>query len=268
MEIKRARFGCWWLFVLAATSPGCADGEGGDGECIYAGDRHAPGAQFLASDGCNTCTCQENGAVVCGAQPCVAQCLHDGRSYRVGDTFYDALRCNRCSCTTSGTVCTERACNETLACSLGEARFASGNSVVCEDGCNLCMCSNQRWTRTERACPPLPKVELCESLPDSSPSAHALYLRGDALALEIDLVGCEANHPSLKLCWDGAIAESSPVQMSLRVVPTETTACDARVTEQRVFDLSPLRDAYRSAYQTASGTISLQLEQDSVLYSF
>ena len=80
--------------------------------------------------------------------------------------------------------------------------------------------------------------------------------------------GCGGAKPSFKLCWDGAIAESFPVQMRLRIVQDEITACSAWVTQDKVFDLTPLREAYARAYQTQAGSISVHLDGDTVLYNF
>jgi hypothetical protein len=80
--------------------------------------------------------------------------------------------------------------------------------------------------------------------------------------------GCVNTAPGFKLCFDGSFAESFPVQTRLRIVADEPSACSAWTAQERVFDLTPLRDAYRNAYQTSSGAISVGLPGDSVVYMF
>jgi Pacifastin inhibitor (LCMII)/Kazal-type serine protease inhibitor domain len=42
--------------------------------CDYEGKHYAPGDSFPAADGCNNCSCQQNGRVVCTLRACVAIC--------------------------------------------------------------------------------------------------------------------------------------------------------------------------------------------------
>jgi hypothetical protein len=196
-------------------------------------------------------------------------CTFNGRSYALGDNFYDALECNQCSCAADGIVgCDARACDPKDACTLGDSQFASGNSVPCEDGCNSCLCNEGSWSGTDAACGALPKVALCDDEPKGVARVEAIYRKGDALALRVGMGGCGGSTPAFKLCWDGAIAESFPVQMRLRVIQEQITACSAWVTQEKVFDLTPLREAYTRAYRTDTGTIAVHLDGDSVRYEF
>jgi hypothetical protein len=194
-------------------------------------------------------------------------CAFEGKRYAVGDTFHDALRCNGCACSTDGVVCTERFCDPAEACSLGDARFASGTSVVCSDGCNRCQCADG-WTSTLALCGPLPKVAKCDDAPQGVVRSEVLYREGDALALELGTGGCQGDTPPIKLCWDGAIAESAPVQMRLRAVPTSITSCSGWVTQQKVFDLSPLREAFTTAYPGQAGQVRVLLDGQAIDYRF
>lgn len=266
-----------------ACSNPCSDPMAGDlvpprdlplpqncGVCNYGGQTYREGESFAAVDGCNMCRCGAGGSVGCTKIGCPSgmTCEFNGKIYKVGDSFPDELNCNSCSCTSTGVACTARYCDPGLACSYGKHSFASGVSVLCSDGCNSCLCNGGMWSSTDAACPALPKVERCTGEEAGAPKARVLYLDGDALVLEVGMGGCANTTPAFRLCFDGSFAESFPVQTRLRVVPNEVTSCSAWTTQQKVFDLTPLRDAYRDAYQTSSGTISVGLPGDSVTYSF
>lgn len=196
-------------------------------------------------------------------------CTVNGRTHAPGDSFYDALECNRCICQDGGgAFCTERACAPEEACTLGDSQFASGNSIPCEDGCNSCLCTKGSWSSTDAACAPLPKVALCDDEPKGVSRVEVIYRNDDALALRVGMGGCGGSTPAFKLCWDGAIAESFPVQMRLKVVQDEITSCSAWATQEKVFDLTPLREAYARAYQSEKGSIRVNLAGDDVLYEF
>ena len=47
------------------------NGQGGPRVCIVDGVRHRPGDTFPSSDGCNTCSCREDGQVACTLRACV-----------------------------------------------------------------------------------------------------------------------------------------------------------------------------------------------------
>lgn len=100
------------------------------------------GTTAPADDGCNTCTCTEDGwactLIACGDPPaCTA-----------GETTDDG--CNSCSCTGDGNwVCTEKDCAGP------EVPCASGDTKDADDGCNTCTCTDDgSWACTEKACVP------------------------------------------------------------------------------------------------------------------
>jgi von Willebrand factor type C domain len=239
------------------------------GVCTYGGRIYSEGEGFPAVDGCNKCTCGADGSVGCTKIGCPGgkTCEYSGKVYQIGDAFPDELGCNSCSCTESGVACTLRYCDPRLACSFGNRSFASGSSVLCSDGCNSCLCNDGSWSSTDRACSALPKVERCTGV-EGAAKARVLYLDGDALALEVGMGGCANTEPAFKLCFDGAFAESHPVQTRLRVVAEELTSCSAWTMQNKVFDLTPLREAFREAYQSSSGVIIVGLTGDSVEYKF
>ena len=92
---------------------------------------------------------------------------------------------------------------------------------------------------------------------------------GDTLTLTVSYGGgCETHE--FALCWpDGAFMESDPVQVALELWhggPPD--ACDAWITEDRTFDLTPLKEAWQAAYQQTSGTIVVHVAGQTVDYTF
>jgi hypothetical protein len=79
--------------------------------CDYGGAQHAVGARFPDADGCNTCTCTEDG-VACTEMACAPQtCQVGDKTYAVGERFPDADGCNTCVCQPGGGLaCTELFC--------------------------------------------------------------------------------------------------------------------------------------------------------------
>lgn len=53
---------------------GSGHGHGGPDVCLVDGERHRPGDSFPSSDGCNTCSCGEDGQVACTLRFCAATC--------------------------------------------------------------------------------------------------------------------------------------------------------------------------------------------------
>jgi hypothetical protein len=158
-------------------------------------------------------------------------------------------------------------------CKLGETEFSDGELVICPDGCNDCQCDAQHgaWRRTLVVCEPLPEIERCDGPPgaNSQLSVKPLYLDDDALALSVQYGGGCFPH-TFKLCYSDAFAESLPVQAKLWLVDTtgKSDACLALPTEQRVFDLGPLRERYVSQYPSGPNTLTLSFASTSVTYSF
>jgi len=63
------------------------------------------------------------------------------------------------------------------------------------------------------------------------------------------------------LCWDGLFAESSPVQVSLRLDhDANNDSGFAYLMEQLSFDLTPLEVAWVSSYGPGPGTITVHFE--------
>jgi hypothetical protein len=91
-----------------ASGPSCTLMDCG---CEYAGNHYDPGDSFLATDGCNQCSCQDDGTVLCTETDCVAlECVYAGTEYPLGASFPALDGCNTCSCTDAGVICTKQAC--------------------------------------------------------------------------------------------------------------------------------------------------------------
>ncbi|RLB62452.1 MAG: hypothetical protein DRI90_09045 [Deltaproteobacteria bacterium] len=97
---------------LVACGPSVSD-EDEDG-CQVGDQTYAVGESFQDADGCNTCTCQDGGAVACTEMACLDGCTYDGQNYDAGDSFPASDGCNSCSCESDGSVaCTTMACANT-----------------------------------------------------------------------------------------------------------------------------------------------------------
>jgi hypothetical protein len=270
------------------------------GQCTYAGKTYQSGASFQATDGCNKCTCAPDGVVSCTDAACGGKtCDYFGKPIKPGTSVPSNDGCNTCSCAMDGSIfCTDKACGPICgatdlvaappvdgrplpdagsscipqggSCKLGNATFANGEQVICEDGCNTCTCSSGKWASTKIGCPALPLVVDCDKLPPDAPraSAKALYLSNNAIALTANFSGCSPEDSGLQLCYGSGFRESLPVQTDLKLVMTKTATCTAVFNSRFVFDLSPLRDFYRASYQTTSGSIILQADGQGMLYSF
>jgi hypothetical protein len=108
-------------------------------ECKLGDTTFAPGETVPAPDGCNTCTCQDDGTAICTRLACVTSCEYMGQSFAIGDTFPAGDGCNTCECTSDGNVaCTHMACVAT--CTWNGQTYPVGASFPAGDGCNTCEC--------------------------------------------------------------------------------------------------------------------------------
>ena len=135
----------------------------GPGACLVDGTWHEDGTTGIpASDGCNTCVC-EDGGLSCTEIACApaGACLGgDGIHYANGSHGVPALDgCNTCSCVDGElTICTEIACPPPGSDCVGPdgTIYPDGSTgVPSPDGCNTCVCDAGTITGcTEIACPP------------------------------------------------------------------------------------------------------------------
>lgn len=154
-------------------------------------------------------------------------------------------------------------------CTLGDAEFEPGATVICPDGCNECTCAEDgQWSSTLVLCEPA-YAQTCEESAQSSSvvSAEPLYHDGDKLALAVQYRGgCFAH--TWKLCASEAREESGSVETRLWVLDTTTEhdACYALPTVELAFDLAPIRERLEHTHP-GSKNVSLQLGGQTIAYS-
>jgi hypothetical protein len=171
---------------IGASGGGPNRGSGGSSgtaseTCVYNGITHTAGETFPDSDGCNTCTCETNGSVVCTALACVTEggggCVYDGEEYAAGQLFITHPGVNLCTCHPDGSVtCVNVGCaypdggspypdggaygDGGAACFYNCQMYAVGQTFPAGDGCNTCTCEPDGSVACSTACdagpPPIP----------------------------------------------------------------------------------------------------------------
>lgn len=125
-------------FVGLACGPTVTGGNGGD--CTYDGQTYEAGETFPDTDGCNTCSCGEDGSVACTTKACLSGCEWNGAMHEPGDVFPAGDGCNTCSCAEDGSVaCTKQACPMGQ-CSNEGYFHAPGESWLSNNQCAACFC--------------------------------------------------------------------------------------------------------------------------------
>lgn len=104
-----------------------------------------PGETWLAADGCNVCTCLDDGSHRCTEETCAPSC-------REGATRPGDEECSLCTCQADGTW----SCLTSAGC---EPDCVAGTVRDAGDGCNSCVClvppeggTPNRWVCTDRTC--------------------------------------------------------------------------------------------------------------------
>lgn len=131
-------------------------------QCSDDEERHAVGDVWECSDGCNSCSCHEDGlrttAVGCGSIPTPPDTSRiesdscDG-VHAVGESF--ACDCNTCTCNEDGSITTTLIeCPAPTNCVEGFEPHELGESWQCSDGCNSCECTENGIARTDLDCSP------------------------------------------------------------------------------------------------------------------
>jgi Pacifastin inhibitor (LCMII) len=219
---------------------------------------------------CNTCSCTEDGQWACteiGCDPTSSSGADSGGA--CDPTTKPEDDCNSCSCIDGEWACTAIGCDPTT----GGSDSGGG---VCDpaenptDGCNDCVCNDGQWSCTEAECPPVPPVGICGGAEPNDPiEVTNATIVGHALIVSVEHGGGCVNH-GYGSCWDGAFAESEPVQAWLQINHEDhDDPCDAIVMQDVSFDLTPMRDAWIDAYQQPSGTIVVHVaDWGSVEYTF
>jgi hypothetical protein len=132
------------------TGTDCSTPDGGSSgaECTWEGTTYAAGEHFAAGDGCNTCTCTDEGEVSCTKSACESDagtnssdCTFEGKSYKLGDSIPRADGCGTCICGKAGEVmCPGLACPwlspnwSQFSRDVGSAFGGSYNATVKPDG--------------------------------------------------------------------------------------------------------------------------------------
>ncbi len=127
-------------------------------------------------------------------------------------------------------------------------------------------------SESETGDPPDPgEVMICgPDAPDDQVFIHGVELTGDTMYVHLSYSGGCAEH-ELSHCWDGAFAESEPVQAFTRIAHNANMdACEAELDEMLSIDLTPMKTAWQEGYQQDSGTIIVHLDgwQETLTYTF
>ena len=145
--------------------------------CLFDGEEYAVGAAFRAPDGCNTCTCLEDGRVVCTERACPGRtCVIEGEGVElaIGQSYTMPGYCGDiCTCTEGGLECYARPCPPPT-CEVDGRGFGPGETFPAADGCNTCVCMDDGSVAcTERACPTNPcGPASCDVTPPACPEGQ------------------------------------------------------------------------------------------------
>lgn len=125
--------------------------------CEEGGYRYALGDTWACSDGCNWCTCYDDGLVGRTLTPCgdvqPTTCEEGGQTYQLGDEWQCSDGCNSCFCTEEGVESTLLAC---AVCNYEGRTYDVGDEWPCSDGCNTCTCTEDGTvSATEIFCGPI-----------------------------------------------------------------------------------------------------------------
>ena len=222
-------------------------GEGGDAG--DGGDACEPGDVRDADDGCNTCTCEDDGTWACTLLGCADD---GGGECEPGDTMKAEDECNTCECLEDETwACTDLACPG--------AECKPGDTMDADDECNTCECLDDgTWACTEIACGG--GFPVCEADGASDPfEISAASIVGNSLNMTVHYSGGCAEH-EFTICGSGEWAESDPVQTSVTVNHADPgDVCDAYPSENLSFSLLGLQQDYAALYGAGPGTMTVNV---------
>ncbi len=141
-------------------------------------------------------------------------------------------------------------------CRVAHVDYSSGTTVPSPDSCGTCECRDGelQCEDTQPACVGKP-IEPCPAdVQSDSITVKVLALEADQLKLELGHSGgCERH--DYALCY-GEFLESSPVQVPLTLIhDSHDDGCEAYLTLEMAFDLSPLATAYQDAYRSRGGVV-------------
>lgn len=245
-----------------------------------------------ADDGCNTCTCLD-GAWACTEKGCNNDAPPQPEC-EDGDEMPAPDGCNTCTCYEGMWACTQLGCvntttdpsetatygetgdtfGSTTVVSVGESSGGDTEPAVCGDGAlggaEECDDGNVADGDGCSANCTLEGVGECLDKPQDQLEVMAAKIEVDTLVIDVQYGGgCETH--DIGYCWDGAFAESDPVQTWLDLWHDgHGDMCDANVMEQRMLDLTELKTAWQTGYQQEHGEIIIHLEGwgEDLLYTF
>ncbi|XP_065826701.1 kielin/chordin-like protein isoform X2 [Oscarella lobularis] len=156
-------------------------------DCKYQGTTYRSGSKFMASDGCNTCSCTD-GKVFCTMKGCLSPCATvrcpSGKICKL-----QQVQCIRAPCppqaicvdaptsnssgnstqapsavTPTPALCAPGLCKKDVPCSISGGKamcgcnyrgtmYKNGDIYAAIDGCNTCFCTNGTSTCTKKLCP-------------------------------------------------------------------------------------------------------------------
>lgn len=89
---------------------------------------------------------------------------------------------------------------------------------------------------------------------------NAATIEADTLNINVSYTGgCETH--AFTLVAEPMFLESFPVQLRVSIAHNANgDTCQALITEDHIFDLTPIKTAYQKGYQTEQGTIVLRLK--------
>lgn len=92
------------LFLALATDCSSSNEASSTRTCTEGGKSYETGKSWPCSDGCNTCGCNEDGALISTKQAC--GCVEGAGYFAVGQTWTCADGCNTCACVSHGMIST------------------------------------------------------------------------------------------------------------------------------------------------------------------
>ena len=89
---------------------------------------------------------------------------------------------------------------------------------------------------------------------------NAATLQGDTLTINVSYSGgCEAH--TFTLVAEERFLESFPVQLRVSLAHNANgDTCEALITEDHTFNLTPIKEVYQKGYQKDTGTVALRLK--------
>lgn len=125
-------------FVAPGVLAGCEITVNGGSTCTVGDETHEEGDSFPSPDGCNSCTCLEDGEIACTLMGCEVGCSYGGGVAFPGESVPADDGCNTCICQHDGTLaCTDMAC---VRCEYQGVLYSPGDTFPAGDGCNSCGC--------------------------------------------------------------------------------------------------------------------------------